>query len=82
MTGYIDTNNLCEDGTPPHKIEMRLLEGKSPEPFDLNEYHNMKVERLFVLLRDNKEIASLPASLVSENEIKYLLQAAWPKGNK
>lgn len=83
---YIHPDGKCDDGSDPHKLEIRLLDGKRsssgqwPAPsFTTNEIDDMKVERLFVLLRDDQEIASLPASLISAEEARRLLQAAWPQ---
>ena len=62
----------CSDGTLPHKLEMRLLEGKG------GEVDPARVDKVFVLLRDEKEVASLPASLLSLEEIQRLIEVAWP----
>lgn len=74
----VQADGKCDDGTTPHKLEMRLLNGNSSSPSLVYDLDKMKVESLFVLLRDEQEIARLPASLVTADEAHRLLQLAWP----
>ena len=68
---FVHDDGKCDDGTAPHKLEMRLLEGKSPSSsFDMSKIDDVKVERLFVLLRDDQEVVSLPASLITSDEVQ------------
>ncbi len=76
-TNGLITDGKCDDGSIPHKLEMRVLDGVTNQSGDLAhaDFSKADIKSLFVVKKDEVEIVNvqIPGSL-SKDDIGRLLK--------
>ncbi len=66
----------CDDGEPPHQLEMRVLNGTGDPPADIftSNFDNANINALIVVKKDGVEIVNIPVpDALSKDDLKRLL---------
>lgn len=73
---FVMANGMkCDDGSEPHRVEMRLMSGRGACPtWDCAK----NVETLFEITQDGKILVSVPAGSISKDVMSKLWDAVRP----
>ena len=68
---------LCDDGSQPHLLEMRVIDGTADPPADVfkRNFDNAKIKSLIVIKKDGVEIVNVPVpDTLTKDDLQRLLE--------